>query len=615
MFGRRSLVLLSFKRLAPSHPSQTKPLFNPALNFLSAPSFKAFFCNRTIPSYPFSSSFKNLQRTDLQEDMNLLLSTAFSREELTNTTEILEKYSECKDFSLLTENEIQWISWVLYNLSQAQMERNNYDRAYRYLAEHEDLYKKIGIKDNFDLAQNYYYRAYIYLEQNNLSDADRYLNEVSRICQLLEEDNQDVKGLKVQYTCSLASLSVKSGQDQDKALVLYNSVLKNQSDLREGVLPTVLMEVHQGMGWIFSLRNDIEKAMDSWTKGLEIAVKHFGENSKDTYVFYALMADFLSQRGEYLKAQQYGEKGVQAALKVFSKDSFEVATGYTTLGKIYQKTRDSTKALNSFKKAAKIFETSPEYYSNVLCEAYFQMALTYVLQGNSQEASDFLAKADQALVLPSERSQFQLGEKYFKWAQDIQDLGNMMEESKAYYWKALEAYQRCEPVNKSGILGVYANLGLISYGEKDWNRACELLKEYEMRLDEDITNPSLTQTLYRYLGSASIWSGNYDEGEKYLQKALHGYQATGDRKWIGEIYHNLGIIYERKVMLKEALEALQKAVEHGKQRTERNDSIIEADLEKIAEIKEKLKLKSEESSGKISQLLKTFKNSDKKNSS
>jgi len=356
------------QRLVQSHLFKTKTLSNPSFNYLQYLFFnkniKTLAGYYKVPTYSFSSS-QNPQRTVFQEEELPLLKNDVPSKELPRFTKIMKKYSKCKD---LTDSEIQSVSLILNNLADAHERGANSPKAYRYLIEDEDLFMKAGIKDTFHRAENHYKRAMIDKFQRNWIQEENNLNETFRICQLLE-DNPKARSLMLDCKCALAYLFWTQRTDFDRALSLYNSVLENIGDLSEKVLPDYLMEVHKMIGHIHSKKNDIDKAIDSWTKCLELAIKYYGENSNHAYTFYDHIATFLRQRGQSQRALPYAQKNVEVAPKVFSKDSIEVLYSHTMLGHVYLALKDDTQALNSYQKALEIYKViydkSPEYYYGV----------------------------------------------------------------------------------------------------------------------------------------------------------------------------------------------------------------------------------------------------------
>ncbi len=252
------------------------------------------------------------------------------------------------------------------------------------------------------------------------------------------------------------------------------------------------------MSSIYSSRHEVEKAVDSYLKGLDVATKYNGEYSAEAFSICVDMTTFLYEHGQDELALQIGQKRLQAAETVFSKNSTEVASSHLFLGHVQTALGDYNKALKAYKEALKVFEKTPENYLDFLHDIYFQLVKVYCFIGDYQKALDFLAKADQTLVKANIENKLGLAEMYFKWAQEFGELGGLFEESQNYTKKALDIYKSNEPVDKRAILEIYAHLGMTSFGEGDWEKAKELLKECENYIDET-TTPLICKTIDFYL--------------------------------------------------------------------------------------------------------------------
>jgi len=60
--------------------------------------------------------------------------------------------------------------------------------------------------------------------------------------------------------------------------------------------------------------------MEYWTKGLETAIKYFGENSRDAFSISKQIATFLYDHGQYSRALQYTKTNMKIVLENFSKE-------------------------------------------------------------------------------------------------------------------------------------------------------------------------------------------------------------------------------------------------------------------------------------------------------
>jgi len=341
------------------------------------------------------------------------------------------------------------------------------------------------------------------------------------------------------------------------------------------------------MGAAYEARKDLEKTMECWIKGLDMATKSFGENSHQSFLFSKLLASFLCKQEQFQKALPYAKKSLEIALNVFSNDSEEVASSYKILGDIYINQQDPTKALIPYKKAADFYEKAPS--PNCLYEIYFQLVGISCFQGDFQQASNFLAKANQALMATSGLSKERVAETYRDWAQMMESFSNMIEESKIYYLKAADLFKSFKPLNKALIEGIYSKVGRMAWKQKDWNKALECFQECEKHIEK--TDLNSVRAVNMFQGLIFLNLNKIDEAEKHFQIVSQGHKA-GDRDEFDTVRvanQNLGAIYEGRGKLKEALDFYKKAVFFLEQRENKHDLGIQKMVEKISEIEKRLK--------------------------
>ena len=352
------------------------------------------------------------------------------------------------------------------------------------------------------------------MSKGDFKEAEKNLNKADRVCQLLGDDSPFVKSLIVQNQHSLGRIEMT--RNQDKALKLFKSVLKRIEDVVESSRPHVLVHVHKDLGQLYRLKNDVEKAIKSWEKAIEVATKHFGEESSMTVPILAMLLRFLTQQKLYARAEPYAQKNLQFTLKTFPKDSVNAALAYYLLAKVFYKKQAFTKALDLYSKAAEIFENQPQDSSDLLYTLYFAMATSNGSLGNQQKASDFLAKANQSLIKANGKPGLDLALLYLEWAEDLLAFG-MTVESEEYYLKALDLYQTFKPSNRDKILYIYLKLSDIAYTEANWKKALEL---YNTSLKYIERNDVRTARMVcKFLSSIHSKLGDNEKAVMFLQKA------------------------------------------------------------------------------------------------
>ena len=531
--------------------------------------------------YSFSSS-QGPPQTDYQTELSLLKN--FSWKQKSYLSQAFEKYVACKeDARLLDRDERMWLEWGLYELSFAHKEAGNLDKAYKYLSDMNAISKKIGRKENISLALNYYEMTSILITQGNWIKAENCANEVSRICKLLGDD-PDVKSLIIKNYHHLAQIEVAQ-KNQDKALELYNLILEKIDDVLEPARPYLLTKVYKEMGSIYSSRNDIDRTINSWERGLEVAIKHFGEDSAKVINFLRDLVEFLIEQKQFVRAEPYAQKSLQMTLEIFSNRSEKTALAYYFLGKIFFAKKDFPKALDSYNNAIEILAELPEDFSNLSPDAYFSMATTHHALGNHQKTSDFLAKASQALIKIYSKNDLNVADVFCKWAQELNAL-KILTESQEFFGKAIDIYKTLDASYKSQISSIYLALGEIASGKEDWNKALELFKESEKYLD-----PADSHNMKRVsevLGSIRSRLSPHGEKKEHFPRQMQSFELAGDISPIVLNYWNTGEFYEKQDRLKEALEAYQMAAQIYERDPMKEESNAEVIFAKISQIKEKI---------------------------
>lgn len=446
--------------------------------FLSNPNLKSYQTLHTFPisRYSFSSS-QNSPQSPLHEDLTILKDN-LPQEELINMRRLLEKYNSTFQTHLLTPNEMQLISAILQKLSLAHKQAGNPEKAYQYLLERNSLFQKQGIKDTLDVAQNYHDMASILWTLGNWTEAQDYFNEADRICQSLPH-NKEARDLMVQNWHYLAKMNMY--QNSDKALEFYKAILEKANS----IIKSVLAEIYQEMGSIYHSKGNIDKTVEYWEKGLEIAISQSGENSKAAYKILDDIASFLSFQDQYTRSEPYSLRCLKIALKIFPENSEEIGLAYLQLVSVYRGKQDFPKALDYYHSAVKVFENLPEEDALItLYNSYFQMGVLYKFLGNHQEAENFFLKADKTLLRFNREPNSSNVIVLSRWAKQLYKQ-KFVAESKAYYWKAINVLKSIDSSHKSQIILTYVELGIIAVDEGNLKEALELFKESERNLESD----------------------------------------------------------------------------------------------------------------------------------
>ena len=534
--------------------------------------------NYQIPIYSFSSSSQNPSslQSDFKEDLKDLDQSKYTQEQQDYMAYILAKYAAQKeDLSVFTQEELVWVSDALYFLSLAYNKANNYEKAYKYLQLENELLQKMGIKDTKEIAQNHFGSA-ICLQKGNPTEAEHHFKETIRICGLLEAD-KDTKDILLRSYCYLATIYMKT--DKEKALEYHHLALEKVNEAKELGVEKLMMHIYEEMTQIYNSRNDLTKAADTCKKGLDFVIKNFGDKSREALNFSSDLAALYAKQGQYARAEQYAEESLKRATSLYQKNSPEVANAHSLLGGIHNGNEDFIAALESYDKAAKIYE---KLKSDDLKNVHFHLAMIYHSLSDYEEAWRFLSKASSAYLKSQAEPSLDLAIIHYKLAKKLKE-HKRESESRAHFEKALEMLKTVEPSQTTIISDIYGSMASMAYAQQDWNRALELFQESERYLDK---NDSFTRRAFNtFLGSIYRNLKNYDESFKCLQEAIKSAQETGEISFVVSAYCELGQFYEEQGKWNEALEAYMNAKRYDEQDPLHTQTIHV----KISNVKDKIK--------------------------
>jgi len=570
--------------------------------------FKAVFNSLSHSFYPFVRPNKAFQIplsrfnyssnhvNSYVEDLKALPGT--EGVDLAYVEELMNKYATCKDLKLLEPAEVEWISNLFCDLMEAYWENGDHEKALKYLKEADDFQNKVGIKDTYDNAYCHFMGANIYSKRQDYVKAKEYLEDVERICKLLDENNQvsleekkETRNLRVQSWQALGAVYYSTNQEE-KTFELYDAVLANIQDVEANGAASLLSVIYSHMRSIYGKRGDMEKYNEYRKKELDLAIKFYGENSKEVLSIHRNLANTLNNTGKFTEALSHGTKALQIAIQIHSENSRTAAWSYSLLGNIYKSTKDYTKALENYEKAIEVIEKLPEDQGNAQFknEFYSRAAETHQLLGNTQEANKYLSKTNQQ---PTNSSDLFVAQGLVK--QGIQyQMQRAYKEAHNLYRKALDIYEKGEPLDYAEIGKLYGLMGHTLYHQKEWSQAVEMWKEYEKYLLK--INQVPPHHVYLLMANAYTVLEKYDDCFEYNSKFISAAESAGDNLNLGRAYFTKGGIFNHRRMYKEALEAFQKAEKLNEQQLGKEDPETLLAAEYVVKFQELIKSKEQPSS-------------------
>lgn len=117
-----------------------------------------------------------------------------------------------------------------------------------------------------------------------------------------------------------------------------------------------MADVHHNKGVIFDLQNEIEKAVDYYSKSLKIRSKIVGEENITCAQTMENLAVIYKDLKQYQKAIDLESKVMQMRKKEYGDTSHEFAMSCFYMGQIYLENRQLSYAQTFLSKAHKVFE-------------------------------------------------------------------------------------------------------------------------------------------------------------------------------------------------------------------------------------------------------------------
>ena len=223
--------------------------------------------------------------------------------------------------------------------------------------------------------------------------------------------------------------------------------------------------------------------------------------------------------GEHSKALSYYERSLEIYKVALPSNHPNLATSYNNIGLVYRNMGEYSKALSSHERSLEIRKVALAPNHPDLANSYNNIGEVYRYMG---EYSKALSSYEQSLeirkvVLPSNHSDF---------AQSYNNIGlvymNMGEYSKALssHERSLEIKKVALPPNHPDLAKSYNNIGLVYYNIGEYSKALSSYGEsLEIRKVALPPNHPDLVTSYNSIGLVYKNMGEYSKALSYLQKA------------------------------------------------------------------------------------------------
>ena len=346
-----------------------------------------------------------------------------------------------------------------------------------------------------------------------------------------------------------------------KALEFYTKAL----NIREKVLGKDHPDTansYNNIGSVYNDMGDYPKALEFYTKALHIKEKVLGKEHPNTATSYNNIGYLYSDMGNYPKALEFLTKALHIKEKVLGKDHPSTAASYNNIGIVYSNIGEYSKALEFYTKALKIREKALGKDHPTTADSYNNIGNDYSDMGNYPKALEFHAKA----LNIKEKI---LGKEHPNTATSYNSIGS------AYYYmgnypKALEFYTKALNIREK-ILGKehpntassYNNIGNDYYYMGNYPKALEFYTK-ALNIREKVLGKDHPDTATSYNGIGSVYSemGDYPKALEFHTKALNIREKIlgKDHPDTATSYNNIGYVYSNMGDYSKALEFYTKAL-------------------------------------------------------
>ena len=177
-----------------------------------------------------------------------------------------------------------------------------------------------------------------------------------------------------------------------KALEFYTKALNIQEKILGKDHPDTALS-YNNIGSVYNRMGDYTKALEFYTKALNIREKVLGKDHPDTALSYNNIGYVYSSMGDYPKALEFYAKALNIEEKVLGNDHPATANSYNNIGYVYDGMGDYPKALEFYTKALDIYEKvlGKDHPDTAL--SYNNIGYVYNRMGDYPKALEFYTKA------------------------------------------------------------------------------------------------------------------------------------------------------------------------------------------------------------------------------
>ncbi len=320
-----------------------------------------------------------------------------------------------------------------------------------------------------------------------------------------QSDNKpDVDDITVKTIGDLIDLSYQASfKDINKAVQYCEIALKKAQYNNR---PKDLFEVNRGFGLVYENNNILDRALEYYTKALELTEK---TDDNDRVTILVDIAIIYKKMGDYKKSRDHYLQVLDVATAIKDEEMQEAA--YDGLGSIYESVGDFGNALKHYFLSLGVAEGHENRWGQIV--SYQNIAMVYRKSRNYSLALDAIMKSDKLAKL--ENDTLQIANVHNDLGEILADQGKF-EAAAAKHKAALELFKTVG--FKTKIVKSFLNNATVAMSQKHYKEAeAFLLQCFEYK--ENFWNYDHANAYYN-LGELYLLTSRPNEAEKALKQGL-----------------------------------------------------------------------------------------------
>ena len=260
------------------------------------------------------------------------------------------------------------------------------------IEEYGELIEKVAVTKKYMPVELGYtkVRERLVLAEDVARSVDRRIEEMLGIGEWSKKDEAFLQSVSVLLN-NMAGVYEDQG-DYEKALEYYSKDLEISEKVLGSGHPSTAT-TYNNMAGVYKAQGDYEKALEYYDKALEVRERVLGSGHPDTAATYNNMAVVYQEQGEYEKALEYYGKALEIVERTLGNDHPSTATTYNNMAGVYKAQGDYEKALEYYGKALEIRERSLGNGHPDTATTYHNMSGVYLACGDYEKALEYLEKA------------------------------------------------------------------------------------------------------------------------------------------------------------------------------------------------------------------------------